>query len=379
MTLHAKLSASGSHRWLYCPGSVKAEDAMNPPGSTRVSSFYAEEGSAAHELAEISLVRSSGDCSHMIGKPLTEANAFTVTQEMSDYVQVYTDYVRSFRGEHFYEQRVDFSEWVPNGWGTSDAIVIDGDTIRVFDLKYGQGLRVDAEENTQGLLYALGAYSEHELYNDFKKVVIVIVQPRLDHISEWEITIPELLKRGEWISQRANDALEPEPKRIAGESQCTWCLAKAVCPALMQATYDAIVGDFDEMDLTPVNTLTDEQLRKALDAKALIIGWLDAVEGHIKERVEGGKDFAGYKLVNGRSSRRWTDDEQAEVVLTGALKEAAYETKILSVAKAEKVLGKSKLDLLEGLVVRSSGKPTLVKETDPRPSIGVSTDDFDSL
>ncbi len=374
MTGHAKLSASGSHRWLYCAGSVEAESTL-----PNTSSFYADEGSAAHELAEIALTRLAGDCSKMIGQQLIENNAFTVTQEMADYVQVYTDYVRNLKGEQSYEQVVDFGEWVPDGWGTSDAIIIDDETIRVVDLKYGQGLRVDAEENSQGILYALGAYAEHELFHDFKRVVIAIVQPRLDHISEWEITIPELLKRGEWIKQKAEEASTPNAKRTPGESQCNWCKAKAICPALMKATHDAVVGDFDELDFEPVNTLTDEQLRKALDAKALVIGWLDAVESHIKAQVESGKEFAGYKLVNGRSSRSWSDEELAEKVLTIELKDAAFERKLLSVAKAEKALGKAKRDLIDDLVVKSTGKPALVKESDPRPSITASVDDFDCL
>ena len=371
MTAHAKLSASGSHRWLHCPGSVEAEKTL-----PNTSSFFAEEGSAAHELAEIVLSKLAGDCSKMIGEKLIEYDAFVVTQEMADYVQIYTDYVRNLGGSQFYEQRADFGEWVPDGWGTADAIVINRDTIHVIDLKYGQGLRVDAEENSQGILYALGAYAEYELFHDFQRVVITIVQPRLDHISEWEITIPELLKRGEWIKQKAEEASKPNAKRTPGERQCNWCKAKATCPALMQATHVAVVGDFEELDFVPVNTLTDEQLRKALDSKVLVIGWLDAVEAHVKAKVEEGETFKGYKLVNGRSSRSWSDEELAEKVLTVELGDAAFESKLLSVTKAEKALGKTKRDLIEGLVLKNAGKPTLVKSSDPRQNINISTDDF---
>ena len=147
MTAHAKLSSSGAHRWLHCPGSVEAEKTL-----PNTSSFFAEEGSAAHELAEIVLSKLAGDCSKMIGEKLIEYDAFVVTQEMADYVQIYTDYVRNLGGSQFYEQRADFGEWVPDGWGTADAIVINRDTIHVIDLKYGQGLGVDAEGNSQGSL-----------------------------------------------------------------------------------------------------------------------------------------------------------------------------------------------------------------------------------
>lgn len=370
---HARLSASGSHRWLYCPGSVEAESRL--PNTTSV---HADEGTAAHELAEMALVKLSGDCSAWVGKSLIENNHHTVTQEMADYVQQYVDYVRSFSGTHAYEQRVDFGEWVPNGFGTADAIVVSDDTIRVIDLKYGRGIKVYAQENTQGLLYALGAYSENELTHDLKTVVISIVQPRLDHIDEWEIDVAELLKRGEWIRERANEAVKPNAKRIPSESACHWCKAKATCPALQKVTHEAIMTDFEALDLPATNTLSDDDLSRALGAKGLIIGWLDAVEAHITERVENG-GFNGYKLVAGRSSRDWSDAKQAEAALVEAIGDDAFETKLLSVAKAEKALGKAKVGVIKDLIVKRDGRPTLVPEGDPRPSLSVTADDFENI
>lgn len=373
MTVHARLSASGSHRWLYCPGSVKAEESL--PNTT---SYHAEEGVAAHELAELALM-GSGNARDWLGKQLPESNAFTVTDEMANAVQVYVDYVRGFSGEHAYEQRIDFGDWVPEGFGTADAVIVQDDKIRVIDLKYGRGLRVDAEENTQAILYALGVYAEHELFIDIKNVVITIVQPRLDHIDEWEISISELLKRGEWIRQRAEEANSPDAERVPGEAQCLWCKAKATCPALMKFTNAVIMSDFETLDLVNVDRLTDSQLRQALDSKKLIIGWLDAVEMHIKERVENGGAFEGYKMVEGRSSRSWSDEKLAIEVLESELGEQAWEKKLLSVAKAERSLGKAKLGVISDLVLRSSGKPTLVPESDKRPALGATADDFDCL
>lgn len=373
MTVHARLSASGSHRWLYCPGSVKAEESL--PNTT---SYHAEEGTAAHELAELALM-GSGNARDWLGKQLPESNAFTVTDEMANAVQVYVDYVRGFSGEHAYEQRIDFGDWVPEGFGTADAVIVQDDKIRVIDLKYGRGLRVDAEENTQAILYALGVYAEHELFIDIKNVVITIVQPRLDHIDEWEISISELLKRGEWIRQRAEEANSPDAERVPGEAQCLWCKAKATCPALMKFTNAAIMSDFETLDLVNVDRLTDSQLRQALDSKKLIIGWLDAVEMYIKERVENGGAFEGYKMVEGRSSRSWSDEKLAIGVLESELGEQAWEKKLLSVAKAERSLGKAKLGVISDLVLRSSGKPTLVPESDKRPALGATADDFDCL
>lgn len=371
MAVHAKLSASGSHRWLHCPGSVKAEADL--PNTT---SFFAQEGTAAHELAELVLTGSGGAHS-WLNKQLPENNAFTVTDEMADSVQVYVDYVRNLSGEHAYEQRVDFSDWVPDGFGTADAIVIQDETIRVIDLKMGKGVRVDALDNTQGLLYALGAYAEHELFKDFKSVVVTIVQPRLDHIDEWEISIDELLKRGEWIRQRAEEANSPDAERVPGESQCNWCRAKATCPALKRHTERVLLSDFESMETQSIDALSDAQMREVLDNKKLIIGWLDAVESHVKERLEKGEQFDGYKIVSGRSSRNWSDESKAEALLVGELGEAAYEHKLLSVAKAEKVLGKARKSLIDELVIKSSGSPTLVPESDKRPSILISENDFD--
>lgn len=342
------------------------------------TSYHAEEGTAAHELAELVLM-GSGDARHWLGKQLPESNAFTVTDEMADYVQMYVDYVRGFSGEHAYEQRIDFGDWVKDGFGTADAVVVQDNCIRVIDLKYGKGIRVDAEENTQAILYALGVYAEHELFKEFSSVVVTIVQPRLDHIDEWEISIPELLKRGEWIRQRAEEALKPNAERVPGDEQCNWCKAKATCPALLKYTHNAIMSDFETLDLVNVDRLTDSQLRQALDSKKLIIGWLDAVEMHIKERVENGEVFEGYKMVEGRSSRSWSDEKLAVEVLESELGEQAWEKKLLSVAKAERSLGKTKLGVISDLVLRSPGKPTLVPESDQRPALGATSDDFDCL
>ena len=371
--LHAKLSASGSHRWLHCPGSVKAEEGFSDKGSC-----FALEGTCAHELADL-VLSNGGYCSDWIGKQLIENNAFTVDHEMADYVQIYVDYVLSLTGTHFYEQQVDFSQFVPDGFGTSDAIVIDNDTIRVIDLKYGKGVKVDAENNTQGMLYALGALSDYGMLREIKTVSIAIVQPRLDHISEWSLSVDELLKFGEFASERAALALSGDGEREPGEKQCSFCKAKAVCPALKKYTERMILCEFDDVSLKSPSALTKTQLCQVLDAKKLILGWLDAVENHVLSIVESGEPFEGYKLVAGRSLRQWIDEKDAETFLLSELGDDAFTKKLLSVAQAEKVFGKKRASELESFVCKPEGKPTLVPESDKRPAINVSTNDFDML
>ena len=371
-TAHAKLSASGSAKWSLCPGSVFAE--KDYPNTTSV---FAEEGTAAHELAEILL---RGDSWHnVIGETLLESGV-VVTQDMYDYVQSYVSYVNSISGELFIEQRVDFSHIAPDGFGTSDAIVINGDTMTIVDLKYGKGIRVDAENNTQGILYALGAVNDYGMLFDIKTINIVIVQPRLDHISEWTIGIDELNRWGERLKQAAELALSENAPRSPGEKQCQWCRAKATCPALAKLTESTLMTSFDNLDTSKPEQLTDEQLKVALDNKKLIVSWFDAVETLVTDRLSSGQAFSGYKLVAGRANRAWRDEEATAQALLTVLGEAMlYTRKMISPAQAEKELGKSRAELLDDLVTKPEGAPTLVPESDKRPPVNVSKNDFDII
>lgn len=373
MAIHAKLSPSSAHRWLNCPGSVKAEEGLSDKGS-----FNALEGSAAHELAELVLSQ-GGSCFDWEGKQLIEYNEFTVDREMASNVQEYVDYVRGLGGEQRYEVGLDYSQWVNDGFGTSDAIALVGKTLYVVDLKYGKGLQVFAENNEQGMLYALGALNEYS-FADIEKVVIVIVQPRLDHIDEWETTPEELFKWGEWVSQRAEMCEDDNAERVPGEKQCQWCKAKATCPALKNYTEQVMLASFDNLDDQPsVNKLTDAQLRAVLDAKKLVTSWFDAVETYVTDKLNNGELFEGYKLVAGRSLRQWGDEQEAAKTLEAEVGDEAYSKKLLSPAQAEKLLGKKRKDLLEPLIVKPEGKPTLAPESDKRPAVNISANDFEDL
>lgn len=373
MSTHAKLSASGSHRWIACPGSVKAED-----GRPDTQNPSAAEGTMLHELAERCLTEGISPF-NFEGEPLFGFTDSFFTREQCEVVETYIDFLKSLGGHQSYENRVDFSDWVKDGFGTADAIVFKDGVLHVVDLKTGQGVRVDAFENTQGLLYALGAYAANEYIYDIQRITITIVQPRLDHIDEWTIGVDELMKKGEWLSQKAEEALTDNAPRVPSENACQFCRARAVCPALKEHTEKAILSEFENLEIKNADALTDEQLKTVMDNKALIVGWLGAVEDLISDRLMSGKEFAGYKLVSGRSSRKWIDENEAEKVLKDVLGDDAYEVSLLSVAKAEKALGKSKKDLIANYVQKLEGKPTVAPESDKRPAIAASFDDFENL
>jgi hypothetical protein len=374
---HAKLSASGSAKWSLCPGSVFAE--KDYPETTSV---FAEEGTAAHELAEL-LLRDDEELNlgifSLFGVTLPESGV-VVTQDMLDYVMVYVNYVKSISGELFVEQRVDFSHIAPDGFGTSDAIVINDTKLTIVDLKYGKGVRVDADNNTQGILYALGAVNDYGMLYDIKTINIVIVQPRLDHISEWSLSIDELNRWGERLKQAAELTATENAPRVPGEKQCQWCKAKATCPALNKLTESTLMTSFDNLETSKPETLTDEQLRVALDNKKLILAWFDAIETIVTDRLTGGNAFNGYKLVEGRSNRAWRDEDATAKALIGVIDmDKLYTKKLISPAQAEKELGKSRAELLEDLITKPVGAPTLVPESDKRPAVTVSAKDFDLI
>ena len=371
MTKHAKLSASGSARWLACTGSVKAESQF-----PNTSSSYAMEGTTAHSLAERCLTEDITP-NYYLNKQL---DGYTVDDEMVDNVAAYVAYVKSFSGIHFYEVRVDFSEWIPEGFGTSDAIVIDNktNTVHVIDLKYGKGVPVDAENNSQGMLYALGVLSEYGFIYDIDTVVIHIYQPRIKNYSSWVISANDLYKWAEWAKQRAEEALQDDAPRTPSDKACQWCKAKATCKALLDHTHKIIMHDFDELDNIKPDTLTERELKVVMDNAKLIKSWLDAVESHIFDKLNNGEAFDGYKLVEGRSSRAWINEEETAKVLSEKLSaDEMFKHTLISPAAAEKLL-KTQKSILEGLVMKSEGKPTLVQSCDKRDAIN-KANVFDAL
>lgn len=370
---HAKLSASGSSRWIPCPGSVKAEESYS-----KKSSAYADEGTLAHEIADLCL-KNRKDASEYVGKTLKQLKieiesikpSTKITADMARHVQEYVDYVLSHENDtsHLYtEERVDFSNVVPEGFGTTDSTIIDvkARVCHIFDLKYGKGVPVDAFENTQGQLYALGFLNEIGWMDEFDSFRIHIVQPRINNFSYWDITVKDLIKFGRWVTERAELALTDNAPRVPGEKQCQWCLAKHDCGALMRFTEELISAEFDSIEDKQLcgDALTDEQKKVIIDNKKLIITFLDSVEKGIYNRLYEGGEFKGYKLVEGRSNRVYADD--AEKRLVEELGDDAYNKRLIGVTEAEKKVGK---DIINDITFKPPGKLTMVPDSDKRKAV----------
>jgi hypothetical protein len=308
-----------------------------------------------------------------------------VTQEMADHVQTYVDYVRAIGGQMEVEQKVSYEKWVTGGFGTVDVIITRGRTLYDIDLKYGQGVKVYAKNSPQGMLYTLGALDERSDFQEFDKIVIVIHQPRLNHVSTWETTPDHMYKWAARVKVRAEMCLEENAERIPGEKQCQWCKAKPTCPALLGQAEKALMGRLDEMNSTkslkPVEDLTVEQIGYAMGNKKLVLSWFKAIEEHIKTTLESGESFPGWKMVNGRSTRKWTDALKAERLLKRLLGAGdAYKKTLLTPPAAEKALGKELKHRIEKLVFKADGAPALVSDDDKRPAIQMITaGDFDTF
>jgi hypothetical protein len=353
---HAKLSASGSHRWINCPGSVKAEE-----GLLEITTSYAEEGILAHTLASHML---SG--SHVLLKDNWEKK-YPLDPEMFDNLKKYTDYVFKLKNLYggitksnsplslYVEQKVDFSETVPGGFGTADVIIIAKDIIHIIDLKYGQGVKVEAENNTQLLLYAIGALSLTK--EPIEHIMMHIVQPRLDHISHWGISISELDQWKGYLKAKAEIALHPNAPRIPSEDACRWCKAKSECPALYNFTKDVLDTANSNDKLSP------EQIKTLLDNQKLLVNFLTSVEQKAYRDILDGKEILGYKLVPGRNIRKLKSDSEKKII--ELLGEKAYNKSLVGIMQLEKLLG----DELASLVTIESCKPVLVKESDKREAI----------
>lgn len=368
---HAILSASGASRWMACTPSARLEEQF--PDST---SEYAKEGTLAHELCELKVRKNLIEPMHTrtYNSKLKKIKEHELWQdEMDKHTDTYLEYIQGL--VHSYnctpavmvEKKVDFSSYVPDGFGTADCIIIAEGTLHVIDFKYGKGVAVSAENNPQMKLYGLGAYLEYSFLYAIDKVKMTIVQPRLDDISECEISTTELMEWAEEVVKPLADmAYKGEGTYIAG-NHCKFCRAKATCRERARMNLETSKFDFKEPAL-----LSDEEVGEALKMAQDLAKWAEDLKDYALAESLKGKLIPGWKAVEGRGSRVFTDNEEALKVLIGSgIDETMlYERKQLTLAQIEKVLGPKQFkELVGNMVEKSPGKPTLVIETDKREAI----------
>lgn len=380
MAKHAILSASGASRWLACPPSARLE--QNYPNK---SSEFAREGTLAHELGELVLQKELGLIStrkfNSAFKKIEGNELFT--KDMPDYVDMYVETCMEKVSEAKaktpdavinLEQRLDFSQWVPEGFGTGDVVIIADGAIEVIDLKYGKGVPVSAVNNKQMRLYALGAISEFSFLYDIKKVKMTIVQPRLDSISTDEITADELLKWAEEeLKPTAQLAFKGEGEFCAGD-HCGFCRAKAVCKARADKNLELAKYEFE----TP-KTLDNNDIAFILNSADELIKWAKDVQEFALDQALKGEVFDGFKVVEGRSNRKWEDENKiGEILLEqGFLENIIYTKKLTGITNMESAIGKKEVNRLLGdYIIKPPGKPTLAPITDKREVYNSATADF---
>lgn len=378
---HAKLSASGAHRWMACPPSAKLEENFPDSGS-----IYAAEGTLAHSVAELKVRKYAVEpmSTRTFNSRMKKLKENELWQpEMDGFTDEYLDYIKaemlSYTTKPFVtvERRVDFSDVVPGGFGTADCLILAGNVLHVIDFKYGKGVPVEAEGNPQMRLYAYGAVREYALLYSFDTVKMTIFQPRLKNISEAEISVDDLrhwaqeeVKPVALLADKGEGEYNPGP-------HCKFCRAKAECKARADACMALVPAaeDWQEKSKGTVKAAglyTPDELAEYLKKGALLKDWYSDITEHALTLCLNGVDVPGYKAVNGRNSREFSDLDAAFGVLTanGVDEAVLYERRPLTLAQAEKVVGaKTFKELVGGYILTKPGKPTLVPASDKRQAI----------
>lgn len=367
---HAVLSASSANRWLHCPPSVRLSE-----GYIDKASVFAMEGTSAHELCEYKLRSALG----MEAENPTENLDFYNT-EMEECAEGYATYILELVEKAketcsdpviMVEQRVDFSRYVPEGFGTADCIIIADDILNIVDYKHGKGVEVSAEDNPQMKLYALGALELFDCLYDISKVQMTIFQPRLSNVSVFVMNKADLLNwANDELTAKAELAFEGKGELCCGE-WCKFCKAKANCKERARVNMEMAQYEFRKSSL-----LTDEEVVDILSKIDELTSWASDVKNFALEQAVRGKQWPGWKVVEGRSNRKYTDEGAVAQVVKNAGYNP-YDEKIMGITNMTKMLGKEKFnELLGDFVERPQGKPTLVPEDDNRPEMNTAKEDF---
>lgn len=367
---HAILSASSSHRWLNCPPSARLCETYEDKGSD-----YAAEGTDAHSLCEYKLRKALGMGAVDPSEHLTWYN-----EEMEDCANGYATYIMELVESAketcadpvvLIEQRVDFSRWVEQGFGTSDAIIIADGTLRVIDYKHGLGVLVEADNNPQMMCYALGALELFDAIYDIDSVAMTVYQPRRQNVSTFEMFKDDLYRWAEEVLKpTAELAFAGDGNFLCGE-WCGFCKAKHECRARAEA--NLLLAQYD-FKLPPL--LEDSEIEVILSHADQLVSWVNDIKEYALQQAISGKDWTGFKLVEGRSNRRYTDEAAVTQAVTNAGYDP-YERKLLGITAMQKLLGKSRFEeLLSAYIEKPQGKPTLVPESDKRPVMNNAKTDF---
>ena len=365
---HARLNASSSHRWMMCPPSVKLSEQFEDKPSS-----YAEEGTFLHELCELKLHRYLGDMDPALielqyaehrDNDFYSDEAETVTDEYVDFCIETIEAVRLSCPDPLImvEHRLDYSDYVPDGFGTGDLIIVADGVLEVIDFKGGRGVRVEATRNSQLMLYGLGALLEFDPLYDIHQVRMTIVQPRLSNLSSFEMEADDLIRWAETeVRPKAMLAYEGKGEFCAGE-WCRFCKARYTCRKRSEYHMSLAARDFKEPDL-----LSDEEIADILPVAESLNSWVQDLLAYATQEAVIGKTWPGYKLVAGRSIRKYTSEAEVIKAATEAGYTDIYKTSLLGVGDLEKRMGKKAFnEVLGKYIVKPVGAPTLVPETDPR-------------
>lgn len=359
---HALLSASSAHRWLHCPPSAKAS-----AGSTDVPSDATLQGMAAHALAEYKLLR-------FLKRRAQRPGSHWIDEEMEGYTDDYVQFVaerlaavreRCSDPQVYVEQRLDYSHLAPGGFGTGDCVIVAEPTLHVIDLKYGMGVEVSAVRNPQLMLYGLGALAAFDALYDIRKVSLSIFQPRRANVETWTVPVADLIAWGEQTVKPVAALAASGGGEYQPGSWCQFCKIAATFRARAEANLALAQHEFAPPAELSVAEVADV-LAKIPELKA----WASDVEAWALARAQSGRQIPGFKVVAGRSIRKYTDEAAVAEAAKAAGYSDIYDKRLIGITAMERLMGKKRFsEVLGALVVKPLGKPTLVPESDKRPAL----------